>query len=66
MKVTNEDINNLIAGQLQRPDLSAEDVLLLTIARRLNGASENTFAAAMGSADSVALGVRRGKRRGSR
>lgn len=45
-----EAVKKVIDEALKRPDLSAEDILHLTIASRLNVVSDNTFAEAMNSA----------------
>jgi hypothetical protein len=48
---THAEVAAVIDQQLSRPDLSAEDVLHLTLAKRLNDCSENTLAKALGGAE---------------
>lgn len=45
---TYEDIAALIDKQLEREDLTAEDILRLTIAHRLNRCSDHIFSKALG------------------
>lgn len=46
---THDKVTKIITEQLKRNDLSADDILKLTIANRLNSLSDNNFIAAMGS-----------------
>lgn len=50
-----QQVQAVIERQLAREDLTADDVLRLTIASRLNGCSENTLAEALGGADKAPL-----------
>lgn len=56
-KVTHSDIEELIAAQLQRQDLSATDVLQLTLARRLNQCSDNTLGKILGGVGDPPLNI---------
>lgn len=47
------DVDAKIVETLRRSDLSGEDILALTIARRLNGLSDSLFAQAVGGAGVV-------------
>ena len=48
-------VTALIDEQLARPNLTAEDILHLTVARRLNNLSDHGFAQALGGATEPAL-----------
>lgn len=50
--VTQSDVADIIGEQLSRRDLSSQDVLHLTLARRLNNCSDATLAKALGGAES--------------
>ena len=49
--VDHRDIDNLINKAMSRDDLTGEDILNLTLARRLNTVSDNTLAHIMGGPD---------------
>ena len=52
------NIEDAIANQLERNDLTPDDVLTLTIARRLNACSDAVFAQALLGAEAQSLGFR--------
>lgn len=52
-----KDIDALIDKALTRDDLTGEDILNLTIARRLNKCSDNTLAEALGGAPKPPLNM---------
>lgn len=56
--VAHEKIETTIVEQLARPDLTPDDVLTLTIARRLNTCSDHVFAQALLGAGAQSLGFR--------
>jgi hypothetical protein len=54
------DVDKVIDAQLARTDLTPEDVLRLTVARRLNRCSENDFTAILSGQGKEAPQPRRG------